>query len=99
MGPGQPGPFDVLHLQSQTQNRKDPKERKSKWLTAFGEGRKEKGYDMTESDEQIIEAVKYILNSGDAEIIHTLKVTIPAYLDCIATKMQHTELMGKTDKL
>jgi hypothetical protein len=41
---------------------------------------------MTEEDERIIEDVKYILHSGDAEIIRTLRVTIPAYLECIAVK-------------
>jgi hypothetical protein len=47
---------------------------------------------MTEEDEQIIEDVKYILRSGDAEIIRTLRVTIPAYLEYIAVNRRHAEL-------
>jgi len=47
---------------------------------------------MKKEDEQIIEDVRFILNSGDTEIIHTLKVTIPAYLQCIAVKKQSADL-------
>ena len=47
---------------------------------------------MNEENRQLIEDVKFILNSGDTEIINTLKVTIPAYLQCIAVKRQRTVL-------
>jgi len=43
---------------------------------------------MNEENRQLIEDVKFILNSGDTEIINTLKATIPAYLQCIAVKRQ-----------
>ncbi len=52
---------------------------------------------MKYEDEQVIKDVEFILNSGDTEIIHTLKVTIPAYLHCIATKRQHAELMSEKE--
>jgi len=54
---------------------------------------------MTKEDEQLIEDVKFILNSGDAGIIHTLKVTIPAYLDCIAVNKRYAELTAKKRRL
>ena len=47
---------------------------------------------MKKEDEQLIEDVRFILNSGDTGIINTLKVTIPAYLDCIAVNKRYAEL-------
>ncbi|MHB8090404.1 MAG: hypothetical protein ACYDH8_02150 [Syntrophales bacterium] len=54
---------------------------------------------MKKEDEQLIEDVKFILNSGDEGIIHTLKVTIPAYLDCIAVNKRYTELTAEKGRL
>lgn len=54
---------------------------------------------MTEQDKQLIEDVKYILNSGDAGIIDTMRVTIAVYLDCIAVKRRHAELTGRKQRL
>jgi hypothetical protein len=44
---------------------------------------------MTKEDKQVIEDVKFILNSGDTGIIDTLKVTLRAYLKCIAVNREH----------
>lgn len=49
---------------------------------------------MTPEDERIIENVKFILNSGDENIIKTLKLTIPAYLECIAINRRKPELIA-----
>ncbi|MDA8124325.1 MAG: hypothetical protein M0009_03945 [Deltaproteobacteria bacterium] len=54
---------------------------------------------MKKEDEQVIKDVKFILNSGDTGIIHTLKVTIPAYLHCIAVNRQQEELLAEKRRL
>jgi hypothetical protein len=54
---------------------------------------------MTNDDEKIIEDVKFILNSGDEGLIHTLKVTIPAYLQCIAVNRRRAELEAERELL
>ncbi len=54
---------------------------------------------MKREDEHCIEKVKFILNSGDEGIIHTMKITIDAYLDCIATNRKHEALIKKTAEL
>ncbi len=52
---------------------------------------------MEYTDEQVLKDVRFILKSGDAGIIHTLKVTIPAYLECIAVNRQCAELSHKKE--
>lgn len=54
---------------------------------------------MKKEDEQIIKDVRFILNSGDMGIIHTLKLTIPAYLRCIAINRQHAALKEEKRRL
>ncbi len=49
---------------------------------------------MTPVDERIIEDVKFILNSGDENIIKILKLTISAYLECIAINRRKPELIA-----
>jgi hypothetical protein len=54
---------------------------------------------MKKEDEQIIEDVRFILDSGDTGIINTLKATIPAYLDCIAVNKRYAELTAEKRRL
>lgn len=54
---------------------------------------------MKKEDEQIIEDVRFILNSGDTGIINTLKLTIPAYLQCIAVNRRYAELTAEKRRL
>ncbi len=54
---------------------------------------------MKKEDEQVIKDVRFILNSGDEGIIHTLKVTIPAYLQCIAVNRQQAALREEKRRL
>jgi hypothetical protein len=54
---------------------------------------------MTTEDEQVIEKVKYILSSRDSGIIHTMKVTLDAYLHCIAINKRHAELKAEEESL
>lgn len=54
---------------------------------------------MTAIDETIIEDVKFILNSGNEGIIKTMKITILAYLDCIAVNRRHAELEAERELL
>ena len=54
---------------------------------------------MKKEDEQIMKDVKFILNSGDTGIIHTLKVTIPAYLQCIAVNRRRAALEAEKRRL
>lgn len=50
---------------------------------------------MTKEDEQFLEKVKFILNAGDKATIHTMKVTIDAYIHYIKAKNKEIELIKK----
>lgn len=54
---------------------------------------------MKYGDEQVIEDVRFILNSGDTGIIDTLKLTIPAYLHCISVNKRYAEAIKEKQKL